>query len=329
MTDDLHKKLLVVDALQASDWRRDVLEELLAGGVSAVHVTLAFWESAREALAEVGRWNRRFNEHGDILIKALSGADIERAGAAGRLAVILGFQNASPIEDDIDLVEAFHDLGVRVMQLTYNNLNLVGAGHAEAVDPGLSLFGREVVREMNRVGMVVDLSHCGERTTLDAIEASERPVAVTHANPTWFHDIPRNKSPRVIDALAAHDGMLGFSIYPNHIPGGADCTLEEFCAMVARTAETMGTQRLGLGTDLCRGLPDSFVGWMRYGRWSPKKSGAGPVWPEQPAWFATGRDFPNLTRGLAAAGFSDDEVAGIMGRNWLRFFTGAFAPVDA
>jgi len=325
----LHERIVVVDALQASDWNRERLEELRRGGVAAVHVTVAFWENARDALGGIARWQGLLRRHGDLVRPGRTGEDILAAKAEGRTAVIFGFQNTSPFEDDLGLVEVFHALGVRVAQLTYNNQNLVGSGCYEAEDGGLTRFGREVVREMNRLGMVIDASHTGDRTTLDAIEASTRPIAITHANPLWFAGVVRNKSDTVLKALAESGGMLGFSAYPLHI-GGSDVGLDAFCAMVARTAEAMGAERIGLGTDLCLGWPDSYLAWMRYGRWSPEEGRARDVrWPAYPAWLRSPADLPNLTAGLLARGFSTDEVAGIMGGNWLRFFEAGFRPGGA
>jgi microsomal dipeptidase-like Zn-dependent dipeptidase len=125
--------------------------------------------------------------------------------------------------------------------------------------------------------------------------------------------------------------MLGLSLYPHHLKDKSDCTLESFCAMAARAAELMGAAHLGLGSDLCQGQPDSVVAWMRSGRWTKdtdygEGSAAEAGFPKQPDWFASNRDFPNVTAGLRAAGFSDVEVAGIMGGNWLAFFERSFGP---
>lgn len=325
MTQGVHEQLVVIDGLQYSNWDRPLFEELRAGGISAVHVTLAYWEGAGETLALIAQWRRRFESHADLICPGLSGADVLAAKAAHKTAIVLGFQNSSPIEGDPGLVAVFHELGVRIMQLTYNHQGLLGAGCYEPQDSGLTRLGREVVREMNRVGMIVDLSHCGERTTLDAIAASTRPVVVSHANPRAFHDHPRNKSDTVLRALAESGGLVGFSLYPLHT-GGRQRSRREFCEMVARTAELMGAGHLGMGTDSVRNWPHSVLHWMRHGR--PADGGADPTlrWPEWPDWFRTPADFPTLTEGLLDVGFAREEVARIMGGNWLRLFTQGFAP---
>ncbi|MEM9756782.1 MAG: membrane dipeptidase, partial [Pseudomonadota bacterium] len=198
-------------------------------------------------------------------------------------------------------------------------------------DPGLTRMGREVVREMNRVGIVIDMSHSAERSTLEAIETSSRPIAITHANPARWHPARRNKSDTVLRALAASRSMLGFSLYPHHLRGGSDCGLAEFCAMVADTADLMGPDLIGIGSDLCQDQPDSVVEWMRVGRWTKRVdygegSAAAPGFPPQPAFFRDNRDFPLLADGLRDIGFSKEDVAGILGENWLRFFDQSFGP---
>ena len=157
-------------------------------------------------------------------------------------------------------------LGARFMQLTYNNQSLLATGCYEAEDTGITRMGRAVIAEMNRVGLVVDMSHSGERSTLEAIEVSSRPIAITHANPSFWHPARRNKSDDVLKALAESGGMLGFSLYPHHLKDGSQCTLQSFCEMIARTAEMMGINHIGIGSDLCQDQPDSVVEWMRVGR---------------------------------------------------------------
>ena len=318
-----------IDALQASNWNRDIFQSLADSGVDAVHVTVAFWQDFGETQTAISQWQEWFDEHADLILKVGSVDDIDHARKTGRTGVILGFQNSSPIEDDLKLVERFHDLGVRIMQLTYNNQNLLGTGYCERNDAGLTLFGRNVVREMNRLGMIVDVSHTSEKTCFDAIEYSERPIAVTHANPRSFHDVARNKSDDLLVELGRSGGMLGFSLYPLHLDGGSDCSLESFCEMVARTADLIGVGHLGLGTDLCLGWGSEQLEFMRHGTWNiPDRSSDAPVpqWPDYPQWFRTNEDFGKVADGLRKTGFSEDEVGMVMGGNWYRFFQQGFEP---
>ena len=321
----------LIDNLQYANWSEPIFQQMREGSVDAVHVTIAYHENFRETVLNVEKWNRWFERFPELIVHAKSGDDVRQAKIDGRTAIIFGFQNPSPIEDDIGLVEIWHTLGARFMQLSYNNQSLLATGCYEAEDPGITRMGRQVIKEMNRVGMVIDMSHSAERSTLEAIEISERPIAITHANPAFWHAALRNKSDTVLKALAGSGGMLGFSMYPHHLKGKSDCTLDSFCDMIARTAEMMGTEHIGIGSDLCQDQPDSVVEWMRVGRWTKEIDyGEGSAdnagFPAQPDWFRDNRDFGKISEALKNKGFSDADVAGIMGENWLRFYDRSFTP---
>lgn len=321
----------VIDGLQYSRWDRTVFEQMRAGGLDAVHVTAAYWENTRELLHNIGHWNRLFEQHGDLIMPVESADDIRAARRTGRTGIILGLQNCSPIEDDVDMVAILKRLNVHIMQLSYNNQSLICAGCYEEHDPGISRFGREVIREMNRVGMVIDMSHSAEFSTLEAIRLSERPIVISHANPAFFHPAKRNKSDRVLKALSESGGLLGCSCYAFHLKNGSNCTLEEFSGMVARAVDVMGIDRLAIGTDLCQGQPRSVLEWMRNGRWSKtpdygEGSASNPDWPQPLSWLRSAADFPNIARGLRDRGFDETEVGKLTGGNWLHFLDHALQP---
>ena len=314
-----------IDGLQYANWSGSIFRQMREGGVDAVHVTIAYHETFRETVLNFERWNRWFEEYPDLIMKGQWASDIDVARRTGRTAIFFGFQNPSPMEDDIGLVEILHTLGARFMQLTYNNQSLLATGCYEAEDPGLTRMGKQVIREMNRVGLVVDMSHSADRSTIEAAEWSTRPIAITHANPSDWHPARRNKSDAVIRAVTENGGMLGFSLYPHHLKDGSNCTLASFCDAIARTADTYGINHIGIGSDLCQDQPDSVVEWMRVGRWSKEidygeGSAASPGFPPMPTWFQDNRDFGQIEAGLAAVGMNADEVDAVMGGNWYRFF---------
>ena len=323
----------LIDNLQYANWSEKIFRQMQEGGVTAVHVTIAYHETFRETVANVETWNRWFERFPELIFHGRTGDDVRRAKTEGRTAIFFGFQNPSPIEDDIGLVEIWHSLGARFMQLTYNNQSLLATGCYEAEDPGVTRMGRQVIREMNRVGLVVDMSHSAERSTLEAIEISERPIAITHANPAFWHPARRNKSDDVLRALGQTGGMLGFSMYPHHLKDKSDCTLASFCEMIARTADLMGIDNIGLGSDLCQDQPDSVVEWMRVGRWSKEidygeGSASDAGFPPMPDWFGDNRHFGNIAAGLMEHGLSEVDTAAVMGENWLRFYDNNFGPAD-
>ena len=180
---DMH----LIDNLQYANWSEKIFRQMREGHVDAVHVTIAYHETFRETVLNIEKWKKWFERYPNLIFQGRSGDDVRLAKIDGRTAIFFGFQNPSPIEDDIGLVEIFHDLGVRFMQLTYNNQSLLATGCYEQEDTGLTRMGRTVVAEMNRVGLVVDMSHSAERSTLEAIEFSTRPIAITHANPAFWH----------------------------------------------------------------------------------------------------------------------------------------------
>ena len=325
---------LIIDCLQYSNWSENVFRQMNEGKVAAVHVTICYHEDFRETVENVVDWNRRFEKYSDLIIPGRSADDVRRAHAEGKTAIVFGFQNCSPIEDDIGLVEVCHQLGARFMQLSYNNQSLLATGCYEADDPGITRMGRQVIHEMNRVGLVIDMSHSAERSTLEAIEISERPIAITHANPASWHPALRNKSDTVLKALAESGGVLGLSLYPHHLNEGNRCTLEDFCTMIARTAEVMGMEQIGFGSDLCQNQPDTVVAWMRNGTWTRdtdfgEGSADAPGFPDQPTWFRDNRDFKGIQAGMRAVGFSNTDIAKIGGGNWLSFFERSFSGEEA
>lgn len=321
----------VIDGLQCGRYDRDLLARMRDDGVGAVTITASFWEDALETMDVLTGWNDLERENPDVLVIARSGADIDAAVATNRIAVVLGTQNSSLFNDRIGFVEHFWRMGVRIVQLTYNIQNAVGSSCYEPHDSGLSRFGREIVEEMNRVGMIVDLSHVGERTSFEAIEASDRPVAINHANARSIYDHPRNKGADVLDALVANGGLLGVCTY-NNIAGEAAASLDGSAELIARHVELLGVEHVAYGSDLDPNAPADNLVWMRNGRWSRKtQHGASrpDVAPPPEAWidnfdfhkFGAVRD-RLVERGLLSA----EEAEQVFYGNWKRMYDEGFEP---
>ena len=314
-----------IDNLQYCNWSREIFEINRKAGLDAVHVTVVYHQDFDELLNEIKKWDKIFKDNSDLIFLGKNFKDIEKANSEKKTAIFFGFQNCSPIEDDINLVQKIHELGCRFMQLTYNNQSLLATGCYEKIDSGVTNFGREVIKEMNRVGVVVDMSHSAEKSTFDAIEISQKPIAITHANPAFWHAAKRNKSSDLLKTLSDSGGILGLSLYPHHLKGNTNCTLNDFCEMVAKTAEIMDIKNIGIGSDLCLNQPDQVVEWMRNGTWSKSINyGEGSKnkvgFPKQPEWFKDARGFENLEKGLKEVGFSNLEISGILGNNWYNFY---------
>ena len=316
-----------IDNLQYCNWSREIFEINREAGLDAVHVTVVYHEDYDEFLTRISEWNELFKNNSDLIFLGKDIRDIEKAKLENKTAIFFGFQNCSPIEDDINLVEKVHELGCRFMQLTYNNQSLLATGCYENVDSGVTNFGKEVIKEMNRVGIVIDMSHSAEKSTLEAIELSQKPIAITHANPSFWYKAKRNKSDTLLKNLSESGGMLGLSLYAHHLKDSSNCKLESFCEMVAKTADLIGVINIGIGSDLCLNQPDSIVEWMRNGTWTRAKNyGEGskdkPGFPNQPDWFIDARGFNSLETGLKKIGFNLEEVNDILGNNWFNFYKG-------
>ena len=316
-----------IDNLQYCNWSKEIFKINNEAKLDAVHVTIAYHEDFNEVKKNIETWNKYFKENKDLIFLGKDFKDIEKAHKEKKTAIFFGFQNCSPIADNINLVEKVYDMGARFMQLTYNNQSLLATGCYEKNDSGVTRMGKEVIKEMNRLGLVVDMSHSAEKSTFDAIKISSKPIAITHANPSFWFAAKRNKSNELLKALADSNGMIGLSLYPHHLKDKSNCTLESFCEMAAKTAELIGVKHIGIGSDLCIGHPDSVVDWMRNGKWTKTKdygegSSSDASFPKQPDWFKDARGFKNLESGLKKIGFKDTEVNDILGNNWYNFYQG-------
>ncbi len=323
------KDQIIIDGLQYCNWNRELFEDLINGGITAVHVTLVYWENTEESFKKFEEWDRYFDDYEDLIYHAKKSEDILYAKSKKKLAILFGFQNSAPIANDIFLVEKFFFKGLRFMQLTYNNQTALGGGCFEKNDSGLSRFGCSVIEEMNRLGMIVDLSHSGKRTSIDAIEFSSKPVAFTHANPIFFHDSIRNVDNEVLKKLANKDGFIGLSLYPLHLNNYSECKIEDFCNMIIKLSNMIGIDHIGIGSDLCKNWNDDVVMWMRNGKWTKKidygeSKDKSSSWPKQPAWFTKGSDIINIYHGLQKAGMKDKKIMKIMGINWMEFIKNSF-----
>ena len=314
-----------IDNLQYCNWSEEIFEINREANLDAVHATICYHEDYDELQLNIDLWKKYFENYSSLIFQGFNSKDIERAKQENKTAIFFGLQNCSPIEDNIEYVELLKQQGVLFMQLTYNNQSLLATGCYEEKDAGITRMGREVIKEMNRVKMIIDMSHSAELSTLEAIEISQEPIVVSHANPSFWHKGLRNKSDTVLKELNNSGGMIGFSIYPHHLKGASECTLDSFCEMVAETTKKISVKQIGIGSDLCIRHPDSIVEWMRNGTWTKTKdfgegSSNNPGFPPQPSWFEDARGFSNLERGLRKVGFNEEETRDILGNNWYNFY---------
>ena len=323
----LYDESLVIDGLNVSNWDSPaVYDSLSLGGVTAINATIATWEGFAETLDNISAWSLRFKERSDSITLVETADDILEAKRSGRTGIILGWQNATPIENDLDRLGLFHRLGVRIVQVTYHERNLLGNGCYERRDDGLSHFGADAVAEMNRLGILVDLSHVGEKTTLDAIESSRKPIAFTHANARSYHDVVRNKTDEALRALADRGGVVGVTCIVTFLRTGYESTVDDYAEAIDDMVGRVSIDHVGIGTDYTQDQPESF--WRYIGSQQGTKypstfdDGTARYQDRQlyPKGLETPDKLPNLADSLSKRGYGSAEIEKILGGNWLRLF---------
>ena len=243
---DLHEEAIVFDGLIVANWSRAVFEDMRRGGVTAANCTCSIWEEFQPTIDNIAQWKRWFVDHDDVLLQVRTTADIARAKRAGKTGIVLGFQNTSAFEDQLGYVQIFKELGGGIVQMTYNTQNLVGAGCYETTDPGLSDFGREVVAEMNRVGILCDLSHVGPQTSEDTIRTSDQPVCYSHCLPSGLKEHPRNKSDAQLKFIADHGGFIGVTMFPAFLRAGTAATVDDYVEAIDYVIDIAGEDCIGV-----------------------------------------------------------------------------------
>lgn len=314
---ELHRDLIVFDGLIVSNWSRSVFEDMRRGGVTAANCTVSVWEGFQATMTNIARFKGWFREHADLLVEARTTEDIRRAKREGKTAIVLGFQNVSAFEGELGYVQLFKELGVGIAQLAYNTQNLVGTGCYESRDSGLSDFGREVVAEMNRVGIMVDLSHVGPKTSEDAICASTKPVCYSHCCPAGLKAHPRNKSDEELRFIADRGGFVGVTMFPAFLKNGPRSTIDDYVATIDYVVNLIGEDSVGIGTDFTQGHSPEFFRWITHDKGTARKlTDFGDL--SNPEGFRTLGEFPNLTAAMQRAGWPESKIRKVMGENWLR-----------
>ena len=317
MTTTMHDRLIVIDGLNISKFDRSVFEDMRRGGVTAANCTCSIWENFRDSMDQIARWQEHFVNNADLILQVRTTADIRRAKAEGRTGVFLGWQNLAGIEDRIDYLGLFKTLGVGVMQIAYNTQNLVGTGCYERHDGGLSEFGREVVVEMNRLGILCDLSHVGPNTSNDVILLSTKPVAYTHCLPSGLKAHPRNKSDEQLRYIADRGGFVGVTMFPPFLSRGTQATVDDYVDAIGYIINLIGEEQVGIGTDFTQGWGPEFFKWITHDKGRTRKlTDFGEIL--NPKDIRTIGEFPNLTLAMVRKGWSETRMRRVMGENWLR-----------
>jgi len=316
---------LFIDGLNASWHIEDApFRHLAEGRVAAVNATVAANHDANFALDMIGRLLERIDDRGEGALLVQGTDDIHRAAETGAVGYIIGFQDSEPLGGRPYLVPVFHRLGVRVVQLTYNFENAVGCGCQCSEDTGLTGVGRAMIRALNKWGILIDLSHCGDRTAWEALEASERPVAISHANLRTTSDHPRNKPPELVEAVAEFGGIVGAVAFPPLLrPDGAG-TVEDYLGAIDDLVTLVGPRHVGLGPDFMEAMPKEIAASVLAGLPDVTLDSFQGVRPLD--GFASPADFPGLATALIRHGYGEADARLILGENWLRLYEESWTP---
>jgi membrane dipeptidase len=311
----LHEQSIVIDLVCPLASTERYLDEWIRGGATAIGPTVASDDDLPSTMTKLATWHARLARMRDTLLHVTTVADVRRAKQQKKLGIIFHFQNTQPFERNPDLVELYYRLGVRVAQLTYNTRNWVGDGCEEPANSGLSDFGRRIVREMNRVGMVVDLSHTGHRTTMEAMEVSTAPVIFSHSNPRGRWDHGRNIRDEQIKACAAGGGVIGINGVGIFL-GPNDTRTEVIADHVDYVADLVGARHIGIGLDYAFEVmadgPDALLAAH------PDYWPAGNHYDTPRIGIAAPAQLRELTDILLRRNWSDDDLRGILGGNFQR-----------
>jgi membrane dipeptidase len=319
-----------VGSMYDRPWTPEMIANARASGITAVNVTVGLprssdpFEGTVRTLAFLGR---ELHEHADVFVPIHRVADIRRAKETRRLGLIAGFQDAVMLESDASRVDLFHGLGVRIIQLTYNLRNLLGDGCLERANAGLSNFGRDVVTRMNELGVLVDLSHCGRRTTSEAIAHSGRPVAITHSGCSALADVPRNKTDEQLKAMADKGGVIGIYTMPFLRVSGQP-TAADFVRHVEHALRICGEDHVGVGSDNSITPLDITPAFRRqhleFVRERRQRGISAPGEEEDVFAYVPDLNSPRrmelIADALAARGHPEARIEKVLGGNWLRLF---------
>ena len=317
MAADLHSKSIVIDGLIISDFNRSVFEAMGKGGLTAVNCTCCVWEGFTETMRNVMRWKKMLRENADLITQVYTTEDIKTAKAEGKTGIILGWQNITGIEDQLGYLALFKELGIGIIQMAYNTQNLVGTGCYESKDAGLSDFGHEVVAEMNRLGILCDLSHVGSKTSEDVILASKQPVAYSHCLPSGLKAHPRNKSDEQLKFIVDHGGFVGVTMFPPFLKKGSAATVDDFVEAIEYVVNICGEENVGIGTDFTQGFGHEFFEWLTHDKgYARRLTDFGNV--TNPEGLRTIGEWPNLTASMGRRGWNVARIERVIGQNWLR-----------
>jgi membrane dipeptidase len=309
---------LIIDGLVVSRWDRNLFADMQTGGLSAANCTCCIWEGFEATMKNVADLRRLIEENADIVTQVFTAADIDRARAEKKVGIILGWQNSTGFGDYLPFVATFAELGLRIVQLTYNTANMAGCGCYESVDRGLTDFGRDLVSELHKRRILIDLSHVGSKTARDVIDFSSKPVAYSHCCPSALKDHPRNKSDEEIRYIVDRGGFVGVAGVPHFLARGVQSDVDDMANAVAHVINAAGEDMVGIGTDVTQGQGPDFFESISLDKGYGRRLTSFADLPILRG-FERLNNYGNIVAALERKGLSERVIDKVIGRNWYRF----------
>jgi membrane dipeptidase len=318
----IHEQAIIIDGLCYMSAPDDDTypKAMIKAGVTATNVTIPeVLDNFDQSVRRIAAWYQSISTFSDHLIHALSVDDIYHAKEEGKTTIIMGFQDTKPIENEFKLLDVFHQLGIRIIQLTYQYQNFVGCGCGEK-DTGLSAFGRDLVMKLNDLGILIDLSHCGPKTAMGAIELTAKPVAFTHAGVLALCNHVRNKSDELIKAVSEIGGLIGIPSYSQFLDIRATRmpSIVEYLDVIEYVINLVGIDHVALGFDFTPTWSEDDYNksaekypeiYLDYSFENTPLKGLHDI-----------REIINVTRGLITRGYNEESIQKVLGENFLRVF---------
>ena len=338
---ELHKQAIIINGTSYMTFTDDYMKNVRDAGITLTIPTIAWIENLSDTIDIIAKWYDKIKRNSEVALQATTVSDIKQAKSENKCAYLFEFQNTHPFEGRVDLLDVFHQLGVYMIQPTYNEKNLIGNGCGERTDEGLSNFGYRFIERMNDLNMIIDLSHVGIQTSKDILEIGKI-VICSHTNARALCDNVRNKYDEQLKAIAEKDGIIGInavSAFINYskVMNGEHVTIDEMLDHLDYICNLVGPNHVAIGLDYSGGERDSFgiYNYLPDSGWVWREDIFGP-YPSPSSETDKAFHYPegiedisnmiNITRGLVARGYSDEDILKILGQNWIRMLERSLKP---
>ncbi|MFH1485292.1 MAG: membrane dipeptidase [Chloroflexota bacterium] len=310
----IHQEAVVIDGMNNALMSGDYFRSIMKAGITATMVPVSISATFRQTVDQLSSLLKLVNEHQNRVSISRQTEEIRQAKQEGKLGLILVLEDSRQIEDNLDLLRAFWELGIRRSQLVYVMQNSMGCGKGERHDSGLTRLGVQAIKRMEELGILVDLCHCADRTLREAMEVAERPVVLSHCNVRGAYAHPNNLTDDHLEMVAKNGGVIGIASVPFYVAAEMP-TIDQVIDHIDYVKSRIGIDHVGIGTAIFEGHPLSFYDQFKL----PEDIYGKPPWP-WPKGIETIERFPDLTQKLLERGYSEEDTKKVLGGNFMRVF---------